>query len=76
MARIYYCYSCGEYFNVKRNVKINEEAVICPHCEGDDTEHAPEEENNNQDDELPSKYSNDLDEEYDPADIDSDPDKY
>jgi hypothetical protein len=63
MARIYYCYTCGEYFSIKRNVKINESSTICPHCEGDDTEHAPEEENG--DDDI--EYDPELEDRYDDA---------
>lgn len=78
MAKIYYCYSCGEYFSVKNNAKLNNDTAICPHCEGDDTEHAPEEEKDNDDDytSIIPNDPDDIDEEYDPAEADADPDSF
>lgn len=45
MSKVYYCYSCGEYFKVREaDLRLNQDIVLCPHCEGDDTEYSPEEE--------------------------------
>lgn len=72
MSKVYYCYTCSEYFKVKNSdIKNNSDAILCPLCAGDDTEHSPEEEKdqdiddslNNYESEL--KYNNSLDDGYD-----------
>lgn len=55
MSKVYYCYSCSEYFKVKYNV-LNQDGVLCPHCESDDTEHSPEEEKDEDEDDTDNFY--------------------
>lgn len=54
MSKMYYCYSCGEYFKVREaDLRLNQESVLCPHCEGDDTEYSPEADEDREDDNYP-----------------------
>ena len=82
MTKVYYCYSCGEYFKVKESeLRTNPDSVRCPNCEGDDTEYSPEENTDDDDDDNLSKDYYDygkhsIKNEYDFLNNDSDDDDF
>lgn len=73
MKRVFYCYSCGEYFKVRYNPRSLDSGELCSHCGSDDTEYSPEE---NSDDNSDIDPTDDFYSSNDSQDDDDNDDRY